>query len=118
MTNEEIINAIKIATNGTFIGEGCSSTLMGWTNIYDEQGRLVTCDPNYKESEINICGKNYKIIKKKWNVYIFKPEYFKDVHYTTVMAGRGSNEFDEMLIAKLDLTPDYVKEYWEKHEND
>ena len=114
MTTEEIVNAIRNATNGTFVGGYSSTTLMGWTRIYDKQGREVTCDPNYKESGINICGVDYKIVRCKWDVYIFKPEYFDTAHYTTLW--KPESELDKMLLTKIDLTPDYVKEYWEKHE--
>lgn len=30
MTDQEIIEAIRKATNGEFVGKGCISTIMGW----------------------------------------------------------------------------------------
>ena len=107
---EKIINAIRVATNGTFIGHGGMSTLMGWFDEYDEQGRLVTCDPNYKDSTVTIDGTTYKITKHGWNVYIWKPEYKDTCGYTTCWA----NNYQEYLFAELNIMPDYVKEYKEK----
>lgn len=116
MTTEQIVNAIRNATNGTFVGEFCTSTLMGWMRIYDEEGREVTCDPNYKESTINIAGNNYTIIRKGWEAYIFKPEYTGKAHYTTLWADKEVK--DKMILTVVDLQPDYVKAYWERHKND
>lgn len=107
MTTEEIVEAIRNASNGTFIGEYCSSTLMGWTNEYDELGRLVTCDPNYKDSIFTICGRDYHVTRHGWYVVIWK--------------GKGGycrllnrvKPIDSILV-EIDLTPDYVKKYRNK----
>jgi hypothetical protein len=104
MTTEEIVEAIRNASNGTFIGERCSSTLMGWTNEYDELGRLVTCDPNYKDSIFTICGRDYHVTRKGWRVIIWKG----NEDYRHMMSRiKPVNQ----ILAEIDLTPDYVKEY-------
>ena len=58
---KRIIEANRTATNGTFIGEYCSSTLVGWVPRYDEQGRPLNADPNLKHSTITIDGTDYPI---------------------------------------------------------
>ena len=56
---KRIVEAIRTATNGTFIGEHCSSTLLGWVPRYDEQGRPLNADPNSKHATITIDGTVY-----------------------------------------------------------
>ena len=51
---KKIVEAIRTATNGTFVGEYCTSTLLGWVPRYDEQGRPLNADPNSKHSTITI----------------------------------------------------------------
>lgn len=104
MTTEEIVEAIRNASNGTFIGEYCSSTLMGWTNEYDELGRLVTCDPNYKDSIFTICGRDYHVTRKEWRVIIWKG----NENYLHMM---NRDKPVNKILADIDLTPGYVKEY-------
>lgn len=116
MTTEQIVNAIRTATNGTFIGEFYTTTLMGWMRIYDEEGREVTCDPNYIESTINIDGNEYGIVKHEWKTYIFKPE-FKDYANRLSLWG-DEKKLKKMVLSIIDDEPDYVKAYWEKHKND
>ena len=90
---KKIVEAIRTATNGTFIGEYCTSTLLGWVPHYDEQGRPLNADPNSKHSTITIDGTDYLITRRGWRAYVFKPTKHA------------------LLLAEVDLRPDYVKEY-------
>ena len=63
MESEKIVEAIRKATNGTFLPERHSSTLLGWTKVYDEEGREVSVDPNTKEGRIQIMDKSYLITR-------------------------------------------------------
>ena len=90
---KRIVEAIRTATNGTFIGEHCSSTLLGWLPRYDEQGRPLNADPNSKHSSITIDGTDYPISRQGWYAYVYNP-----TKHT-------------LLLAEVDLRPDYVKEY-------
>lgn len=108
----KLIEAIRTATNGTFIGSGGMSTLMGWFDEYDEQGRLVTCDPNYKDSTVIIDGTTYRITRAGWYAYIWKPEYEKACYTWCWLPNR-----ETYMISKVDLRPDYVKEWQEKKKN-
>lgn len=104
MTPKEIAKAIENATNGTFIGKYAEHTLLGWMEVYDEQGRLVTTNPNYITSRINIAGTQYTVTKVGWMVYIWKPEY-KDATYTW----RWKEDRDKYVLYSIDTKPDYVK---------
>lgn len=112
MDNEKIIEAIRTATNGTFIGSGCVSTLMGWFDKYDDQGRILTADPNYKDSTVNIDGTTYRITRTGWYAYVWNPEYEKACYTWCWIPNR-----DEYLIGKVDLRPDYVKEWQEQQKS-
>ena len=121
MTTEEIVKAIEKATNGTFMPVHHSSTLMGGgPDEYDEEGRLVSVDPNYKDGSINICGTTYNITKVKWDVYIWKPEY-QNACYTWCW----KDDRDKYLLAHFSTKPDYVQTYedkkaakWEQYQKD
>ena len=104
MDKEKIVEAIRLATNGTFIGYGQSSTCMGWIPEYDRQGRLLNCDPNYIDSTVRIEGKDYYMTRVGWHVYIWN----QPCSYCTVW----NKDRDKYILAKTDLTPDYVKEYY------
>ena len=90
---KRIVEAIRTATNGTFIGEHCSSTLLGWVPHYDEQGRPLNADPNTKHSNITINETDYLITRKGWHAYVY------------------NHKKHSLLLAEVDLRPDYVKEY-------
>ena len=107
MTKEEIVAAIGNATNGTYIPTNHTFTLMGGIEEYDEQGRIVSVDPNYKHGTVNICGTEYAVTRVGWNVYIWKPEYAGKASYTWVWL----DDRDNYLLDTLDLMPDYVREY-------
>ena len=91
---KRIVEAIRTATNGTFVGEYCTSTLLGWVPHYDEQGRPLNADPNSKHSTITIDGTDYLITRKGWHECVFNP-----------------TKHNAVLLAEVDLRPDYVKEY-------
>ena len=110
MTDNDIIEAISNATNGSFVSEYCESTCMGWVNKYDDKGRLLTADLNYKTSYIYICENQYKVIRRGWFVWIIRPEYTNKINYLSVY-----NAPKECFVGNdyIDLRPDYVKEYEE-----
>ena len=109
----EIVEAIGIATNGEYVAENYSTTLMYSGDEYDEKGRKVSADPNYKSGRINVCGKTYPLVRKGWDVYIWKPEY-QDATYTWTW----KKDCDKYLFAKISLMPDYVRRYKERKENE
>ena len=110
MTTEEIVKAIEKATNGTFMSDCHTSTLMGGgPNEYDEEGRLVSVDHNYKDGSINICGTTYNITKVGWHVYIWKPEY-PNASYTWCW----KDDRDKYLLTHFSTKPDYVQAYEDK----
>ena len=98
---EYVINALKSATNNfTKIIGPHKSTLLGWFPNFDEQGRPLNPNPNYQSYSVNIAFDKYYIIQKGWNVKV----YLGNVHYMT----------DKKPYIELDITPDYVKEYYAK----
>lgn len=111
MEAEQIVEAIRNATNGTFINDPCLTTLIGWLQKYDKQGRPLRADPNYKDSEITIADETYSITRHGWYAYIWKPN--SKGNYMFVVRHRYF-DINPYLIAKVDLRPDYVKEYEEK----
>ena len=108
MTTEQIVEAIRTATNGTFVGFRGSQTLMGWIPTFDSQGRMLNCDPNYKDSSVNVEGKEYYLTRKGWHVYIWNQQ----CRYNTVWR----EDVEKYILAEVDLTPDYVKEYYKEKE--
>lgn len=95
MTNEQIIEAVRNATKGTFRPEKGISTLMGWTQEYDAQGRPLRANPNTITGTVRIDGKDYKVVTRSWQSRIYNTE-------------------NGELIGEIDFMPEYVKEYWEK----
>lgn len=67
---QKIVEAIRKITNGEFIGEHHSSTLMGWIENYDEQGRILNADPNYKDSRVTVLNETSRA---GWYIYIWMP---------------------------------------------
>lgn len=110
MNKEQIVEAIRLATGGTFVGGDSVKTCMGWHPDYDRQGRPLNCDPNYIDSSIRIEGKDYYITKVGWHVYIWKQ---LRTRHTVWMEDR-----DKYILAEVDLTPDYVKEYYTNKEKE
>lgn len=101
MDKEQLINAVRNATNGTYIADNGWETCLGWTQEYDSLGRPLRGNPNTHTSQIRIDGKDYRLIT--W-----------DFHCTIEDFETGE------VLAEVDFTPDYIKEYWEnkKKENE
>lgn len=108
LTKEQIIEAIRNASLGTFVGEHCMSTCMGWQQEYDAQGRPLRANPNYKDSSFIIEGIEYPVTRVGWSAYIWKPG--SGANYMTCW----SKVRDNFVLAHVDLRPDYVKEYQEQ----
>ena len=98
MDKEQLINAVRNATHGSFIGPDGMVTCLGWTQEYDALGRPLRGDPNTHTSRIKIDGKFYILRTREFECKITDPET------------------DEEL-AVVDFTPDYIKEYREKRKN-
>jgi hypothetical protein len=94
MNTEQLINAVRNATGGTFLPEFGTTTLLGWMQEYDELGRPLFADPNTTTGDIRIAGKTYILSKSGWWAHIKDPET-----NTTI---------------DVDLRPDYIKELDEK----
>ena len=102
---QKIVEAIRKITNGEFIGKHHSSTLIGWIENYDEQGRILNADPNYKDSRITVLNETYPITRAGWYAYIWVPN--SNCGYTTCW----SECREKFLFSLVDLRPDYVKIY-------
>lgn len=114
---KEIVEAIKVATNGTYHSKNVWTTLMGWIDEYDSKGRLVTADPNWKDSDIIINHETYHVTSHRWMVYIWKPEYSKIASYTRLWGEQRQKIVEDVMVAIIDTEPDYVKEYWKQKNN-
>ena len=99
MNKEQLINAVKNATNGTFTPPSGIKTCLGWEQEYDELGRPLRGDPNTITGEIKIAGKYYGLKTTEFHCKI------KDL---------DTNE----TLAEVDFTPDYIREYREKRRKD
>ena len=110
MNKEQVIEAIRNLTNDSWLHGVYTSTRMGWQQQYDFLGRPLHPDPNYKHCSANIEGTDYSWTKVGWTVYIWKPEYASEASYGWVW----KEDKDEYLLAVVDLTPEYVKEYYER----
>lgn len=108
MTTVQIVEAIRGATNGTFIGRYGTMTLMGWIPEFDSQGRPLNCDPNYIDSSVRIEDKEYFITRKGWHVFIWNQRCCRTACWR--------EDKEKFILAEVDLTPDYVKEYYNKKE--
>lgn len=102
MDKDKIIELLKSKTNNFTTGF-TSTTCMGWVQEYDEEGRPLLYDPNYKDGSVTISGRDYYFTRHGWYVYIWKDKG----SYTMTWSDR-CNDF---LLTKLDLSPDYVKEF-------
>lgn len=120
MTDNEIIEAIRKATNGEFISEGASSTLMGWQQNYDNEGRPLRADPNWFDSYITINSQTYGLIRSGWYAWVIKPEYAHKCHYMAIIYDPNGEKIGKAFVTgqKIDLRPDYVKEYEESMRKD
>ena len=104
MNKEQIVEAIKEATGGTFIGDKRITTCMSWIPKYDCMGRPLNCNPNYIDSVISIEGRDHYVTRIGWEAFVWN----KPCSYTTYW----KKDRDDFVLAKVDLTPDYVKEYY------
>lgn len=93
--SKAIVNAIKKATCGTFVGENGSTTLMGWFPQYDKKGRPLNADPNTKTSTINIDGKVYSLTTCEWHSEIWEID--------------GISHKRVKFISYVDFRPRYIK---------
>ena len=109
----DVVVAMGIITNGEYVAKNYSTTMMCSGDEYDEKGRKVSADPNYKSGRINVYGKTYPLVRVGWDVYIWKPEY-QDATYTWTW----KKDCDKYLFAKISLMPDYVRRYKERKENE
>ena len=99
MKTEELISALKKITNN-FETAFDVSTLLGWTEEYDKEGRLITPNPNYRSGMAIIDGKRYYFTRHKWTVRIWD----READYMDFMNQKTD------FIAEVDLTPKYLKE--------
>ena len=114
MIKEKVVEEIRKQTDGTFIVPNHTSTLMGYVKKFDEQGREVTVDPNYKHGKINICGEDYFVTRYGWTAIVWKPER-KDASYMWAFC-LDKKDIEERALAIVDVKPDYVLEYEKKEE--
>lgn len=113
MTEEDkktIIEKIRCDSNGTFIADEYNTTILGWNKKYDAQGRIINADPNYKDSIFYVDKKAYPVTRVGWYAYIWR---YSTCNYLSL----SHNEKDKLIIAKIDLRPDYVKKYEEEISN-
>lgn len=99
MDKEQLINAVRNATNGTFVTGNGWVTCLGWMQEYDALGRPLRGDPNMHTCQIRIDGKDYILKTRDFRCTIIDQE---------------TNE----TLAEVDFTPDYVKEYRENRKKD
>lgn len=76
-----------------------SETLMGWWPKFDDNGRPMNADPNYRTGSVDLCGKTYTFVRKAWKVKVWE----RKASYTEFRNTEGD------FIAEIDLTPHYLK---------
>lgn len=96
---EKIIETLKKVTDNFETGFH-SSTCMGWKPNYDLEGRPLNCDPNFRDGNITIEGKEYFFVRKGWWVLVW------DKYADYLHAMKGEKDY----IAKVDLRPNYLKQ--------
>ena len=67
-------------SEGPFTDEGGTTTLMGWSPVYDKKGRPLNADPNTSTSTYidRSNGKRYFKVSKEWvSKYYTYEEYTK-----------------------------------------
>ena len=80
-----------------------SSTLIGWKRNFDEHGRPLNANPNYRDGSATIEGKTYWFTRKGWKVRIWD----RKSRYTDFMSDKQD------FIEEVDL--DEAIEYIEKN---
>ena len=104
LSKEQIINAIRKASNGTFKGPGGGvRTCMGWIPQFDEQGNPIGGDPNYVHTWITIAGESFGVTVKSNHVWIFRdPERVSS--YTSVWCiEKNQDGWGDALVADFDI---------------
>ena len=71
LTSEEVLDAVKTLTDGTYETPFHSSTLVGYSHSYDRYGRPLHANPNKITGTVCIEGLNYKVVKSGFNVEIY-----------------------------------------------
>lgn len=86
---------------------GGMSTLMGTYISYDELGRPLNADMNYRTSgyACTCCGTKYHRVTKGWNTRLFYENDFAGY------LGAFDDSYKEIALEDIDNTPDYVIEH-------
>ena len=104
LTSEEVLDAVKILTDGTYETPFHSSTLVGYSLSYDRYGRPLDANPNTIEGIVCIEGLNYKVIKSGFRIEIYREDIAKERDWS-------NPNFCEEVFAERDITPQYIKDY-------
>ena len=104
LTSEEVLDAIKALTDGTYETPFHSSTLVGYSRSYDRYGRPLHANPNRIEGTVCIEGLNYKVVKCGFSIRIYREDITKERDWS-------NPNFCEEVFAKRDITPQYIKDY-------
>ena len=104
LTSEEVLDAVKTLTDGTYETPLHSSTLVGYSKSYDRYGRPLHANPNRIVGTVCIEGLNYKVVKRGFNVEIYREDITKERDWS-------NPNFCEEIFAKRDITPQYIKDY-------
>ena len=104
LTSEEVLDAVKALTDGTYETPFHSSTMVGYTRSYDRYGRPLHANPNRIEGTVCIEGLNYKIVKRGFSIRIYREDITKVRDWC-------HPNFCEDVFAERDITPQYIKDY-------
>ena len=104
LTSEEVLDAVKTLTNGTYETPLHSSTLVGYLKSYDRYGRPLHANPNRIVGTVCIEGLNYKVVKRGFNVEMYGEDSTEERDWS-------NPNFCEEIFAKRDVTPQYIKDY-------
>ena len=104
LTSEEVLDAVKALTDGTYETPFHSSTMVGYTRSYDRYGRPLHANPNRITGTVCIEGLNYKVVKRGFNVEIYREDITKERDWS-------NPNFCEEVFAERDITPQYIKDY-------
>ena len=104
LTSEEVLDAVKDLTDGTYETPFHSSTLVGYSRSYDRYGRPLHAHPNIIEGTVCIEGLTYKVVKRGFNIEIYREDITKERDWS-------NPNFCEEIFAERDITPQYIKDY-------
>lgn len=85
LTSEEVLDAVKTLTDGTYETPFHSSTLVGYSHSYDRYGRPLHANPNKITGTVCIEGLNYKVVKSGFNVEIYNLYTIYSGDYCTML---------------------------------